>query len=57
MSSLIITAQHYAKTLGIKNATVYRVSGLDVSSYKIENQEEQEAQNQGAHGERKTEEH
>lgn len=34
-------AQYYAKKLGIKNATVLKISGLDVNKYEIKSADEE----------------
>ncbi|KAJ3649564.1 hypothetical protein Zmor_021300 [Zophobas morio] len=36
-------AQHWSRTLGIKDAKVYKISGLNVSSYEIHNNLDDEA--------------
>ncbi|KRT82128.1 hypothetical protein AMK59_4093 [Oryctes borbonicus] len=35
--SLLTPAQQWTKTLGIKDATVYRISGFNVQKYKVHN--------------------
>ncbi|GJQ78356.1 hypothetical protein Trydic_g22183 [Trypoxylus dichotomus] len=35
--SLLTPAQHWSKTLGIKDATVYRISGFNVQKYEVHN--------------------